>query len=233
MSPVHNPEAISGFFDGWDLYRRVIEHDYMFHRDIHDALHGLAAPVGRVLDIGCGDASIIAQTLTGLPAIVYTGVDLAPVALEAAAKNLSTAGVAARLEEADYMSFLEQADSGSFDTLVAGFTVHHLIGDDLARFFRLARQALSPGRRLLLYDVFREEDEERMTHLARSHAWRVEAWREMSSDDLAAIWLHVSSADYPKSESELLAHAGQAGFSIPSGPLFVAPTGIHRLYAFS
>ncbi|MFT5145246.1 MAG: cyclopropane fatty-acyl-phospholipid synthase-like methyltransferase [Rhodothermales bacterium] len=233
MSQVHDAEAISEFFDGWDLYLRVIEHDYMFHRDIHDALRLAAAPFGRVLDIGCGDASTIAHTLTGLPAIVYTGVDLSPVALEAAAKNLGAAGVAARLEEADYMSFLERADSGSFDTLVAGFTVHHLIGDDIARFFRLARNVLCPGGRLLLYDVFREEHEERMAHLARSHAWRVQAWKEMSSDDLAALWRHVSTADYPKSESELLAHAEQAGFPPPSGPLFTAPTGIHRLYAFS
>ncbi len=234
MEPQHDPDAIQAFFDGWDLYRRVIEHDYMFHRAIHREVR--AALVRhrsrRILDLGCGDAATIAVTLEDLTLTGYTGVDLSPVALDAAATNLVSTGVKARLVEADFMAFLAESSAAEYDAIVAGYTVHHLRGEDLTRFFSLAKTRLTPGGQILIYDVFREEAESREQNLTRNHAWRTETWTELSTADLGTIRDHVLAADYPKSQAEMAFHAAEAGLEQAPELLFSAPTGIHRLYAW-
>ncbi|MBO6575027.1 MAG: class I SAM-dependent methyltransferase [Rhodothermales bacterium] len=231
----HDGEAIQRFFDGWDLYKRVIEHDYMFHGAIHQAL-GVAlreSRAKRILDVGCGDASVMAGTLRGLPLVGYTGVDLSPVALDAAADNLIAVGVKARLIEADYLAFLRESRAAEFDAIVAGYSLHHLIGEDITHFFRACRLRLTSGGLLLIYDVFRGEDESPETNVERNHRWRQETWTELTPRDLEMIWSHVSSADHPKSRAEMTYHAVEAGFHQPPELLYEAPTEIHRLYAFS
>lgn len=234
MEPQHDADAIQAFFDGWDLYRRVIEHDYMFHRAIHielrAALQQYRSP--RILDLGCGDAGSIAQTLEGVTLAGYTGVDLSPVALDAAATNLVGVGLKARLVESDYLAFLAESSAAEYDAIVAGYTVHHLRGDDPKRFFSLAKRRLTPGGLILIYDVFREESESREQNLSRNHMWRTKTWTALSEADLGAIRDHVFAADYPKSEAELTFHAEEAGLDRAPKLLFKAPTGIHRLYAW-
>lgn len=234
MEPQHDADAIQAFFDGWDLYHRVIEQDYMFHRAIHGEVRTVLrqSRSRRILDLGCGDAATMASTLDGLTLIGYTGVDLSPVALDAAATNLVSTGVKARLVESDFMAFLAESSAAEYDAIIAGYTVHHLQGDDLTRFFSLARRRLTPGGVILIYDVFREESETREQNLTRNHAWRVEAWKALSPDDLESIRGHVFEADYPKSQAEISFHAAEAGLEQAPELLFSAVTGIHRLYAW-
>lgn len=234
MDNHHDAEAIQRFFDGWDLYRRVIEHDYMFHRAIHGRLAEILRESRgrRVLDVGCGDASSIARVLPDLGILQYTGVDLSPVALESAATSLADSGATIRLVESDYLAFLEESARPEFDAIVAGYTVHHLNSQDLRRFFVGARRRLTGGGVLVVYDVIREEGEDLAEHIARNHAWRERTWTDLSKDDLAAIWDHVSTADFPKTERELGRCAAEAGFADTPDRIWEAPTGIHRLYAW-
>jgi len=65
--PAH---ASASFFDAWDTYQKVVTCDYMFHREIGEALNQLlrAHFGGRpfsILDLGCGDAATLTPLLEG------------------------------------------------------------------------------------------------------------------------------------------------------------------------
>ncbi len=231
----HDSAAIRAFFDGWHLYKRVIAHNYMFHAEILSAIGTWLDrhPNARsVLDLGCGDASVISRTLANTGVREYTGVDLSPVALQVAEQMLREAGIPASFKVADFMHHLQVSPNASVDVIVAGYTVHHLIGEGRTAFFRECRRVLKPEGGLLLYDVFMSGQETRDEYMIRNHEWRVETWSQMSDDDFAAIWNHVSTADYPQTIEAMTRNASEAEFA-PPALLFEAPTGIHRLYAFS
>lgn len=232
----HDADAIRSFFDQWDLYRRIIEHDYMFHRGLHGAMHAFLAqrvpPGYRLLDLGCGDALVMAGTVAGTGVGEYVGVDLSPVALEHAARNLAAVSVPASFAAEDFITCLEATPDAAFDVVAAGFTVHHLRGADLERFFREARRVLKPAGHLLVYDVFRAEGESRESYLIRNHSWREQTWHTMSKEELDSIWGHTSTADFPSSPSELAFVAIAAGLRSDPDELFVSPVGFHRLYAW-
>ena len=69
MSAIALPDDPAGFFqDGWPVYRKIVDNNYMFHREIYG---DIASFIGQrfqqrpisVLDLGCGDASQTAETL--------------------------------------------------------------------------------------------------------------------------------------------------------------------------
>jgi class 3 adenylate cyclase len=65
----HQPTEI--FVNAWDLYKRVVDADLMFHREIGEELRQVLREKfgGRpfsILDLGCGDAANLAPRLEGL-----------------------------------------------------------------------------------------------------------------------------------------------------------------------
>ncbi len=85
-------------------------------------------PPKRILDLGCGDALILATLLQAFPEAAGVGVDFSPLMLEQARARLATFGPRARLEEGDLQTpAWKQAVSGPFDAVVSGFAIHHLV----------------------------------------------------------------------------------------------------------
>jgi SAM-dependent methyltransferase len=96
-------------------------------------------PVGRALDIGCGDGRLTAE----LDAAELTGADVSGVALERARRRLPRARLV-ELEPDQPVPF----DDGSFDTVLAAETVEHV--RDLQLFLSELRRVLAPGGQLAL-----------------------------------------------------------------------------------
>jgi ubiquinone/menaquinone biosynthesis C-methylase UbiE len=81
----------------------------------------------RVLDLGCGDAILLAALLEAFPGAQGIGVDFSPLMLEQAQARLAACSSRAELVEADLgsPSWCEKI-SGRFDVVVSGFAIHHL-----------------------------------------------------------------------------------------------------------
>ncbi len=84
-------------------------------------------PPGRVLDLGAGDAILLATVLEAFPEATGIAVDFSPLMLEQARQRLSRFGSRAQTREADLASPGWKASlAGPFDAVISGFAIHHL-----------------------------------------------------------------------------------------------------------
>ncbi len=227
-------EAIRSFFDGWHLYQTVIQHNYMAHREIHEALRRVLIdnlPVeATLLDLGCGDASCIATTVQGTPVRHVIGVDLSSDALALAAQNFAQVSVPSELVQADLLGYLAQPSTKPVDVIVCGFAVHHLSTAEKETFFQRARRLLDAGSLLLMYDTYRSPEESRAEYLARYLAYARTNWCALSSAQHDQIAEHVLGHDFPETSGILFRLAETHGFATKQALLF--SDGSHGLWCF-
>jgi SAM-dependent methyltransferase len=206
--------SAAGFFDVWDTYRKVVDGDYMFHRDIGAQLQAvLRARFGggpfSLLDLGCGDGSALAPLLEGLAPSRYKGVDLSPAALALAAQNLERLPCPVELAQADLMSAL--AEAAPHDAIYSSFAVHHLPTAQKAEFFKLAARRLNAGGLLLLVDAVREEGETLDAYRQSYCDWLRGSWLGLEPMERELVCDHLLRNDMPEPYCVLRAQAEAAG----------------------
>ena len=139
--------AEAGRIDG------VMAAAYLFHTAQISARVGGAA---RVLDLGCGPATQLAQVAQFNPATQFVGVDLSVGMLDsarahAASQNLRNIG----FEQSD-ITDLSQFKDASFDAVISTMALHHLPTlEHLRRCLREVRRVLNPGGAVYLADFGR------------------------------------------------------------------------------
>jgi len=98
----------------------------------------------RILDIGCGEASI----LDHLSDVDYVGFDLSPSYISAAKRRYGKRG---RFHCGSVTQNIID-EIGTFDIAVANGVLHHLTDAECDQLFRLARRALKVDGRLVTFD---------------------------------------------------------------------------------
>jgi ubiquinone/menaquinone biosynthesis C-methylase UbiE len=103
-------------------------------------------PPRRVLDLGTGDAILLATILEAFPEAEGVALDFSPLMLEQARGRLAAFGPRTRLVEADLQSprWSEQA-AGPFDAVVSGFAIHHLTDERKRALYREVYGLLAEG----------------------------------------------------------------------------------------
>lgn len=226
-----SPES---FFDVWRTYRKVVDADYMFHKEIGaDVRRALSArfedrPVS-LLDLGCGDASAVAPVLASIRLRYYKGVDLSETALTIAADNLKALSCPYELIHGDIMAALNE-DAAAYDLIYTSFALHHLPTEQKAEFFRLAAQKLNANGCLLLVDVVREEDESLDVYYGLYCDWLRSSWTSLDAAEKDSVCDHLVNNDLPEPCSVLQAQARAAGLTQMSP---VARYGWHRALSFA
>lgn len=214
MVGVSHAEYSGEIFDVWDTYKKVVDSDFMFHRalskEVERALRErFDGRAYTMLDLGCGDASVLASILNRVPPAIYTGVDLSDKALELARANLRSLPFNVELAHGDLLTAL--TDGKRYDVVHSSFVLHHLATVEKAEFFRRVAKALAPEGVLLLVDTLREEDETREEYLRRYLGWIEEDWAGITRPEKDAIFEHISTSDWPDPLSILDAQARAAG----------------------
>ena len=230
--PATPPDAID-FFRAWDTYAKVVAANYMFHRELGQGVRNALRWrfEGRdfsLLDLGCGDAAVMAPLLEGLSLKSYKGVDLAPPALALAAKNLAHLDCPVALVEADFMSALR--DSAPQDVIHSSFAQHHLTTDGKGEFFQLAARRLNPGGLLILVDVTREENESHDDYMRNYPGWLRKTMTSLAGEEHDQICDHLTRNDFPETASTLRAQAESAGLVALE---ILVPHKWHRLLLFA
>lgn len=109
-----------------------------------------AVETGRILDLGCGTATLTVMLKRRCPSAEVAGLDGDPQILEIAGRKVASAGVDIELIEG--LAYDPPMDPGSFDRVVSSLVFHHLRDDDKRTTFSRVRDLLKPGGELHIAD---------------------------------------------------------------------------------
>jgi SAM-dependent methyltransferase len=217
----------------WQIYRKMIDNNYLFHREAYSCLHHvLASEIDHpfsFLDIACGDASASISALRGTTVAHYEGIDLSRAALDMADALLPELGCPYVLNEGDFAELLpERRDP--VDVVWIGLSLHHFQTPEKLRLMQAVRVFLGEGGRFLIYENSSPDGEDREGWMRRLEAQRP-FWNAYDDAEWQVVWGHISRADYPETPSTWAMLGRGAGFDRVR-ELFVAPSDLIRLYSF-
>lgn len=209
------------FFNAqWHLYQKILLHNYMGHREIYDVLQVLFIAhfqhPFKMLDLGCGDASLMTQALLNTPIGSYTGIDCSEVALDRARDNLVALPASVCLIPGDFSQALPElaiAQSHSFELILASFSLHHLTLDGKDTVLEQIDHLLSSKGIFLLVDIVRFSEENRESYIERylENVWR--DWSLLSPQELEMVASHMRSSDFPETQETWCQLARKHGFT--------------------
>jgi len=202
-------------FQEWQVYEKLLIHDYMDHRAFFARLQKeiqrrFQRPIA-ILDLGCGDLTPILPLLEAVPVERYVGVDESDVALTIATTRLEALGLSSRLIEGDLLAALDEID-GPIDLVLASFSLHHL-ADPVDKFLTLERvgSLLRPDGFFAMIDVFCGEGEPREGYLERWIANAERRYLELQPAEKTILFEHVRARDFPVPLETWRSLGGQAG----------------------
>ncbi len=101
---------------------------------------------GRALDLGAGDALLLATVLEAFPQTTGIALDFSPPMLEHARQRLAPFGDRAQVVQADLAGpDWQQAIRGPFDAIISGFAIHHLVHERKRTLYREIYDLLPDG----------------------------------------------------------------------------------------
>lgn len=230
----YGAEATAIFQSKWSLYDAIIEQNYMNHREIHAQVRTLlaeraAAGGYTLLDLGCGNARLLAPTLVAHPPSRYTGIDLSSTALREAAGFLQPLP-ACNLREMDMQAFVESTPEPAFDVIFSSFAVHHLKPDQKPAFLAGLHRILKPGGLFLLVDHMCPEGMSRDAYLRDYMHMMRTRWNRIPPAQIEEACDHVTAHDYPEAFSAHAAYGVAAGFAPPR---LASKFGSHEIMVFA
>lgn len=196
--------AVEVFMKSWQLYQDIIEHNYMFHRDISRTVQAdLAAhnpnKLFDILDLGCGDGSMTLPLVSANRIASYIGCDLSMPALNIAQEQINTLGISAKLLCDDMLNAAREQSDNSVDLIYSSYALHHLNAIQKQQIVGDIARVLKPGGVFVLIDIFREPDEDRAAYM-RNYIGHLRAtWNKLSPASQEMVVEHATNYDFPES----------------------------------
>ena len=229
---VIDASALEQFQKQWTTYQKLVDSDQLSHKAIGDILgSALSESFQRpfpILDIACGDASLMKRVLPATTVGHYHGIDLAEPALELAAKNLAAMPFAVDLDQRDFVAAMNDRPEPA-DVSWCSLSIHHLATEDKLRLLEAIRKTTASF--LMIYEPTRLADEDRDAYLDRFAYINRPLWTMLTPSEWHQIDHHVRTADLPETSAVWLELGCKAGFS-GARQVFVDPTDFYRLYRY-
>lgn len=213
--------AIDIFKQNWETYRKLIFHNYMFHRQRNEETDQIFQRWTRpgkinILDLGCGDAYWV-KSLTFRERIKsYTGIDLSPAALEYASQNLAALNLEADFHTGRMEEMIHQVRAG-FQWIYSAYAIHHLRDAIKQELFKVLYNLLEDGGVFILIDVFRKPGQSREDYLADYSSNMERRWTALNPHDLSLISSHVLQFDFPSRIDKVRTWLSAIGFKLEEG----------------
>jgi SAM-dependent methyltransferase len=226
--------AVLLFQRQWRAYRKIIDNNYTFHREVYALLRrvlieDVVRPF-RFLDIACGDASACANALRGTRVAHYHGIDLSQAALDLAKPALEALGCPFVLERRDFVRAVGDRIPAA-DVVWIGYSLHHLLASAKLDLMREIRAVVGDHGLFLICEPASPDGEDRSAWLRRYEQVNQPLWTALKPEEWSALMAHVSAADFPETCSRWRSLGHEAGFG-EVRELFVAPDDLHRMYCF-
>lgn len=226
--------AAEFFQRDWAIYRKMVDNNYMFHREAYGRLRQLlleeVAPGFCFLDIACGDASASITALRDTPIGHYHGIDLSRPALDLARQALAPLACPVTLDERDFHDVL-MSEAEAADVVWIGLSLHHFQEPEKLQLMRAIRGALAEDGVLAVFENAGPDGETRDAWMERWDAQRP-YWTAYDDAEWEAVVTHVHGNDYPETDATWRALGREAGFASVR-ELYRTPSDLFRLYAFT
>jgi len=235
LPAIENTAAIKKFFDHWNLYHKIMEHNYMSHRQVYGVLRRFlrkrfAGKPFTLLDLGCGDAEFMSAALSGTRVRAYTGVDLSKVSLTFAKRNLRRQSCRKQFICRDFFKEIRRRQRA--DVIWTSLAFHHLRLRQKAYFFMRCRKICAPDGCIILYEPTLREGRDRKDFLKRWWRFVSAHWKALTARELLLIKKHIMEDDFPEKFSTYALLARRAGF-FHAQQLFADRSGINKIMIFS
>jgi SAM-dependent methyltransferase len=222
------------FLEAWQVYRKMVDNDYLFHRDAYVCLHEVLADEVdrpfRFLDVACGDAGMSVGALAGTRISHYTGIDISEQALAIAADNVKALGCQTKLRIADFAADLASWED-PLDIVWIGLSLHHLLAPGKLDVLRHIRRNLGDKGMLMIYEDTSMNGESREEWLGRWDAQKPR-WTAYTEDEWNFVTSHVHTSDFPETDETWRALGRESGFGVVR-ERYRSPTELLRLYSFA
>jgi SAM-dependent methyltransferase len=230
----HHDLTPSFFEQQWQIYRKFVDNNYFYHREVYCQLHRILVDEVdrpfRFLDIACGDARATVDALKGTQVAHYYGIDLSQTALDLARESLAALACPVTLDHRDFVEVLRDR-SEPVDVVWIGLSLHHLLAPAKLTLMREIRSVVGERGLFLIYENTSPDDEDRDAWLLRWERQSQPLWTALTPEDYEAMWAHVRANDFPETTSRWHSLGHEAGFDRVR-ELFVSPTDLFRMYCF-
>lgn len=217
----HNSQHLEEFFGKqWQIYQKVLNNNYMGHREIYRVLHSFLVNYFqkpfKLLDLGCGDASFTSKALLNTSISSYHGVDLSIPALEIAKENLAIIHCDTTLIPGDFSqlgSVLNSKQQNTFDAILMSFALHHQNIEQKYYFIEQLYHLLTNDGIFILIDIVRQQQEDRATYIQRYLDAVQQDWSLLTQEEYSMVEEHISSSDFPETQATLQEISEKIGFT--------------------
>lgn len=231
---IPDAKATEIFRNQWEIYQKVLKHDYLANRGACAALHRfLTEEVDRpfdFVDLACGDASGVVGALQGTRITHYTGIDLSGPALAYAAESLRALDCETELQEADFTAAIA-GRTRPVDIVWLSLSLHHIETPAKLKLMREIAARMKSSGAFLIYEPAREEGEVPAAYFDRFEEIGRKDWSALSPIELNDAMSHVRTCDHPETASTWMALGREAGFS-RIDELFRSPDAMFRLFVY-
>ncbi len=226
-----NESNIKAFFDQWNIYKKIISGNYMFHNEIIEVMinyfnNNFHTPFS-LMDLGCGDAYVPSNILVGSKANHYFGIDLSKIALEYAVKNISDIKIEKKFIVGDYLEIINDIKY-KFDIIIIGYSMHHLLYGNKKTLINKCYHKLNEQGVLIIYDVCRGNNESREEYISRYFKNCELEWVSLNEHEMESLKDHILENDYPEPIKTHINISEEAGFE-SSDLLFIDKSKLHFL----
>lgn len=221
------------FTKNWNVYQKIIRHNYMFHQELETAVgellqqHFATTPL-QVLDLGCGDAALISKVLTNHDLQLYVGIDTSATVLTYAAQSFAHAPGLIELLN-DGMEEAIADETRTFNFIHSSYAIHHLTLAEQTQLLAAIYDRLSSEGIFVWIDVFRLTNQPRADYLAQYLHRMKTQWAEIEAEEFALLEAHITQYDFPNELETMKTIALQKGFTVSELPL---PDNIHHILVF-
>jgi hypothetical protein len=226
--------ALAQFQQQWATYGKVVAGNWLSHREIGGLLHATLNETFTkpfdLLDVACGDASMMTTALAGTRARHYHGIDLSKPALDLAARNLDGMPFEVDLDHRDFVEAMLGRPEPA-DAAWCSLSIHHLSTDDKRRLMTAIRGAVGARGIFMLYEPTLRPGEDRRTYLDRFARVNRQRWSVLTPPEWEQIHDHVVTCDFPETPAVWCRLGRDAGFG-DVREMFVDPTDFYRLFRY-
>ncbi len=175
----------------------------MFHREISHAVSDALEEFKphqklSILDLGCGDASMILPMLNPSRVNNYVGCDLSQPALDIAHQALETNEITHQLICDDMLRVATEQKDASLDLVFSSYALHHLNAPRKEEIIEEIARILVPGGRFVLVDVFREPTEDRAQYMRHYMCKLKDSWSKLDTESQTLVINHATEYDFPE-----------------------------------